>query len=608
MFKCVGGDDVQQLCEAGEEEFLEIMSLVGMASKPLHVRRLQKALQEWVSNPRECSPPSYYSGGVAPPDTSFSSASSSRNYSPDQWHRLGQYHSSSSSSVASKPPSAYGSMYPSNVVAAPQNSSYDSNKTTTSPTYRTTSSIAHSNAAFDPSAKSNCLPQYQSSLNTVRETRPDYVQYVNGHKKYSDPYTYRNGATRKHISINDKNINTPTSAILNSSTNRESPINYTTLQSTKARETNIYDKLNCDNSPPNDSFGGRDRQIVRKVESPSEVDSCRTTQIDGFSNQDVKRFSASPHSGKYSSRSCSPLTISSSPTSDATTFKSTLSPTRYVDSQNNPRKRYVTNLYKTENKLPKLQKSDDETPRVPSDTVRRTPEDNATPHTNGEERLSFHDLDIASSINYKNSERILKPSYDNANSNDSTVDKGKLSPKSQSKTRNHKTASPPNLLHMADSIKFSKDERSSSPCLVNRLESQDTTTSKVESGGSNSGTINHVVAKQDLSLTAASLLSATGLDARKNSPLNHTLYPANVNADPQNIYKIWGNLLQHMNISKESGLAQRIGQADNSGLGGPSSVDATQSYSSADSPQNFSLKVKSPDVLSISADQIAASK
>ena len=48
-----GGDDVQQLCEAGEEEFLEIMMLVDMASKPLHVRRLQKALQEWVQNPGE---------------------------------------------------------------------------------------------------------------------------------------------------------------------------------------------------------------------------------------------------------------------------------------------------------------------------------------------------------------------------------------------------------------------------------------------------------------------------------------------------------------------------------------------------------------------------
>ncbi|XP_013918677.1 PREDICTED: NGFI-A-binding protein 2 [Thamnophis sirtalis] len=47
-----GGDDVQQLCEACEEEFLEIMALVGMATKPLHVRRLQKALREWATNPR----------------------------------------------------------------------------------------------------------------------------------------------------------------------------------------------------------------------------------------------------------------------------------------------------------------------------------------------------------------------------------------------------------------------------------------------------------------------------------------------------------------------------------------------------------------------------
>ena len=50
-FSHTGGDDVHQLCEAGEAEFLEIMALVGMASKPLHVRRLQKSLQEWVQNP-----------------------------------------------------------------------------------------------------------------------------------------------------------------------------------------------------------------------------------------------------------------------------------------------------------------------------------------------------------------------------------------------------------------------------------------------------------------------------------------------------------------------------------------------------------------------------
>ncbi|XP_061882645.1 NGFI-A-binding protein 2 [Entelurus aequoreus] len=52
-----GGDDVQQLCEAAEDEFLEIMALVGMATKPLHVRRLQKALRDWAANPTVFSQP-----------------------------------------------------------------------------------------------------------------------------------------------------------------------------------------------------------------------------------------------------------------------------------------------------------------------------------------------------------------------------------------------------------------------------------------------------------------------------------------------------------------------------------------------------------------------
>jgi hypothetical protein len=42
-----GGDDINQLCEADEEEFKEIMDLVGMSSKPLHVKRLKKALDEY---------------------------------------------------------------------------------------------------------------------------------------------------------------------------------------------------------------------------------------------------------------------------------------------------------------------------------------------------------------------------------------------------------------------------------------------------------------------------------------------------------------------------------------------------------------------------------
>ncbi|XP_063070899.1 NGFI-A-binding protein 2 [Engraulis encrasicolus] len=57
-----GGDDVQQLCEAGEDEFLEIMALVGMATKPLHVRRLQKALRDWAANPALFNQPITSSG------------------------------------------------------------------------------------------------------------------------------------------------------------------------------------------------------------------------------------------------------------------------------------------------------------------------------------------------------------------------------------------------------------------------------------------------------------------------------------------------------------------------------------------------------------------
>ena len=42
-----GGDDINQLCEANNEEFKEIVDLVGMSSKPLHIRRLKKAIDEY---------------------------------------------------------------------------------------------------------------------------------------------------------------------------------------------------------------------------------------------------------------------------------------------------------------------------------------------------------------------------------------------------------------------------------------------------------------------------------------------------------------------------------------------------------------------------------
>lgn len=58
-----GGDDVQQFCDASEEEFKEIVALVGMSTKPLHTRRLQKALVEWKSkrghSPERISPGSW---------------------------------------------------------------------------------------------------------------------------------------------------------------------------------------------------------------------------------------------------------------------------------------------------------------------------------------------------------------------------------------------------------------------------------------------------------------------------------------------------------------------------------------------------------------------
>jgi hypothetical protein len=42
--KSLGGDDLKQLAEAQNDDFQEIITLVGMVSKPLHVKRFKKAL------------------------------------------------------------------------------------------------------------------------------------------------------------------------------------------------------------------------------------------------------------------------------------------------------------------------------------------------------------------------------------------------------------------------------------------------------------------------------------------------------------------------------------------------------------------------------------
>uniref|UniRef100_A0A1I7SWD2 SAM domain-containing protein n=1 Tax=Bursaphelenchus xylophilus TaxID=6326 RepID=A0A1I7SWD2_BURXY len=49
-FISLGGDDIDQIMASDENEFLEIMSLVGMAEKPLHVRRFQKTLAEFSAD------------------------------------------------------------------------------------------------------------------------------------------------------------------------------------------------------------------------------------------------------------------------------------------------------------------------------------------------------------------------------------------------------------------------------------------------------------------------------------------------------------------------------------------------------------------------------
>lgn len=43
----LGGDDLKQLAEAENDDFQEIIILVGMVSKPLHVKRFKKALEDY---------------------------------------------------------------------------------------------------------------------------------------------------------------------------------------------------------------------------------------------------------------------------------------------------------------------------------------------------------------------------------------------------------------------------------------------------------------------------------------------------------------------------------------------------------------------------------
>lgn len=81
-FIAQGGDDINQFMTCDEHEFLEIMSVVGMASKPLHVRRFQRTLTEFSKDPdafnlvaiQQIGLPPAASYGYVPPTSSATSA------------------------------------------------------------------------------------------------------------------------------------------------------------------------------------------------------------------------------------------------------------------------------------------------------------------------------------------------------------------------------------------------------------------------------------------------------------------------------------------------------------------------------------------------------
>uniref|UniRef100_A0A1I7VTR8 NGFI-A-binding protein homolog n=1 Tax=Loa loa TaxID=7209 RepID=A0A1I7VTR8_LOALO len=82
-FIAQGGDDINQFMTCDEHEFLEIMSVVGMASKPLHVRRFQRTLTEFSKDPDAFSlvaiqqiglPPAAASYGYIPPTSTTPTA------------------------------------------------------------------------------------------------------------------------------------------------------------------------------------------------------------------------------------------------------------------------------------------------------------------------------------------------------------------------------------------------------------------------------------------------------------------------------------------------------------------------------------------------------
>ena len=72
MFVAKGGDDVEYLRNASDDDFQEIMRLVGMDSKPIHVMRLKTTLKEWGEKEEKPTAPPAPSEKYPPTEPSIS--------------------------------------------------------------------------------------------------------------------------------------------------------------------------------------------------------------------------------------------------------------------------------------------------------------------------------------------------------------------------------------------------------------------------------------------------------------------------------------------------------------------------------------------------------
>ncbi|CRK92495.1 CLUMA_CG006035, isoform A [Clunio marinus] len=174
----MGGDDVQQLCDAGEEEFLEIMALVGMASKPLHVRRLQKALHEWMTNPSLFQSPMPTSSEIPPP-IHFNPEPGSISQQLQQQRSIGASYSGINPSFSS--PHAGSS----HAASSHGFCSLTSSTFGTPPTISSSSSTSSNVASLNPTLTDSQIGRIVTSAERLARTLPQYEPRTQNIKKRS---------------------------------------------------------------------------------------------------------------------------------------------------------------------------------------------------------------------------------------------------------------------------------------------------------------------------------------------------------------------------------------------------------------------------------------